>query len=221
MPPAFKAKEGTSVKTPISILMLLVLSLSLPAAGQVKGALVAGPNSFQLSSTTFANDTTLPISMIFNDAVNDVNICSIDGSTGGNQSPELSWTNVPPHTASFVVTLFDTTASFTHWGIYNISATATGLPENAGVAGSTDGSQIVNDFGFAEYDGPCPPAGVRPFVHDYVFTVYALNTTLKLTGSANFPNNAETLYQALIHAAKNGNIVGSASLTGYYSTTPK
>ncbi|MGA2978012.1 MAG: YbhB/YbcL family Raf kinase inhibitor-like protein [Terriglobales bacterium] len=208
------------MKTPISSLMLLLLSISLSAAGQVRGVLVAGPTSFQLSSTTFANETTLPISMIDNIIVNGSNACSIDGSPGGNQSPELSWTNVPPHTASFVVTVYDTTASFTHWGMYNIPATATGLLENAGVAGSADGSQIVNDFGLPEYDGPCPPANVRPFVHDYVFTVYALNTTLKLTGTANFPNNAETLYQALLHAAKNGNIVGSASMTGLYSTTP-
>jgi Raf kinase inhibitor-like YbhB/YbcL family protein len=209
------------VKTPISSLMLLLLSISLPAAGQVKDAVVAGPNSFQVSSTTFANDTTLPISMIDNIIVNGSNVCSIDGSPGGNQSPELSWINVPPHTASFIVTVFDTTASFTHWGMYNIAPTATGLPENAGVAGSTYGSQIVNDFGNAEYDGPCPPANYRPFVHEYIFTVYALNKTLSLTGSANFPNNAETLDVALIHAAKNGNIIGSASLTGFYSTTPK
>ncbi len=209
------------MKTPISSLMLLLLSVSLSAAGQVKGALVAGPNSFQLSSTTFANQTTLPISMIDNVIVNGSNACSIDGSPGGNESPELSWTNVPPHTASFVVTVYDITAAFTHWGMYNISATATGLPENAGVAGSTYGSQIVNDFFVgAEYTGPCPPANVRPFVHDYIFTVYALNTTLKLPGSANFPASAETLYQALIHAGKNSNIVGSASLTGFYSTTP-
>jgi len=210
------------VKTPIANLMLLVFALSLSAAGQPKSTLVAGPNAFQLSSTTFANETTLPISMIDNILVNGSNACSIDGSPGGDQSPELTWTNVPPHTASFVVTMYDTTASFTHWGMYNISATATGLPENAGVAGSTYGSQVVNDFFVgAEYDGPCPPANVRPFVHDYVFTVYALNTTLSLTGSKNFPNNAETLYQALIRAGKNGNILGSASLTGLYSTTPK
>lgn len=210
------------MKTPIARLMLLVFALSLSAAGQVKGTLVAGPNAFQLSSTTFANETTLPISMIDNIVVNASNACSIDGSPGGDQSPELTWTNVPPHTASFVVTMYDTTASFTHWGMYNISATATGLPQNAGLAGSTYGSQVINDFlAGAEYDGPCPPTNVRPFVHDYVFTVYALNTTLELTGSKNFPNYGETLYQALIRAAKNGNILGSASLTGLYSTTPK
>ena len=210
------------MKTPIASLMLLLLSISLSATGQVKGTLVAGPNSFQLSSTTFANQTTLPISMISNIVVNGSNVCSIDGSPGGNQSPALAWTNVPPHTASFVVTMYDTTASFTHWGMYNISATATGLPENAGVAGSAYGSQIVNDFFFgAEYDGPCPPANVRPFVHYYVFSVYALNTTLSLPASANFPANAETLDHTLLRAAKNGNILGSSSITGLYSTTPK
>ena len=70
MPPAFKAQEETTVKTPIANLMLLVFALSLSAAGQVKGTLVAGPNAFQLSSTTFANETTLPISMIDNIVVN-------------------------------------------------------------------------------------------------------------------------------------------------------
>lgn len=208
------------MKIQIGSLMLLLLAISLLALAQVKGTPAAGPNAFQMSSTTFANETSLPISMIDNIVVNGSNACSIDGSTGGDQSPELSWINVPAHTASFVVTTYDTTASFTHWGMYNISATATGLPENAGVAGSTYGSQIVNDFGNLQYDGPCPPVGYRPFVHYYVFTVYALNTKLSLTGTANFPNNSETLEHALLRAAKSGNIVGSAGLTGFYSTTP-
>ncbi|HEY6303703.1 MAG TPA: hypothetical protein VIX14_11605 [Terriglobales bacterium] len=51
-----------------------------------------------------------------------------------------------PGTAGFVVTVYDATAAFTHWGMYNISPTATGLPENAGVAGSQCGNQILNDF---------------------------------------------------------------------------
>jgi len=209
------------VKIQIGSLMLLLLAISLLALAQVKGTPAAGPNAFQMSSTTFASETTLPISMIDNIVVNGSNACSIDGITGGDQSPELSWTNVPAHTASFVVIAYDTTAAFTHWGMYNISPTATGLPENAGVAGSTYGKQIINDFFVgAEYDGPCPPSGVRPFVHYYNFKVYALNTMLSLPGSPNFPANAETLYQALIAAGKNGNILGSAGITGFYSTTP-
>jgi phosphatidylethanolamine-binding protein (PEBP) family uncharacterized protein len=59
-----------------------------------------------------------------------------------------------------------------------------------------------------------------PNVHDYVFTVYALDTELKLSSSANFPANAETLYHALIQAGRDGHILDSASLTGFFSSTP-
>ena len=199
---------------------LLSFSLSLSAASQTSATNAVGSTSFQVSSTTFSNGATLPLSMINNIIVSGSNSCSIDGSPGGNQSPELSWTNAPKHTATFVVTAYDTTAAFTHWGMYNISATATGLPENAGVAGSTYGSQIVNDFFVgAEYDGPCPPANVKPYAHHYVFTVYALNEALRLPSSPNFPATAETLYQALIRAGKFGHILASSSIAGYYSTT--
>ena len=176
---------------------------------------------FRLSSSTFDNNTTLPISAIHNIIVNGSNECSIDGSPGGNESPELSWTRPRGNTQSFVVVLYDTTAAFTHWGMYNISPDATGLPENAGVAGSQFGQQVVNDFFVgAEYDGPCPPPSVAPVVHHYVFTVYALDILLDLPSSANFPANAETLYQALIQAGQDGDILESASITGLYSTTP-
>jgi Raf kinase inhibitor-like YbhB/YbcL family protein len=212
------------MKTQIGGLMLLVLSLSLPAASQGTGKRAARADSqslFQLSSTTFSNQQTLPISMINNIIVNDSNSCSIDGSPGGNESPELSWTNAPAGTTSFVVTTYDSTAAFTHWGMYNISPTATGLPENAGVAGSTYGDQIVNDFEVGpEYDGPCPPDGYRPYAHHYVFTVYALDITLRLHSSPNFPANAETLYQALIDAGRGRHILGSSELIGLYSATP-
>jgi Raf kinase inhibitor-like YbhB/YbcL family protein len=176
---------------------------------------------FQFGSTTFENDKTLPLSMINNNIVNNVNSCSADGGPGGNQSPELSWTQARPGTRSFVVTAYDVTAAFTHWGMYNISPNAKSLPENAGIAGSSYGAQIVNDFFVgAEYDGPCPPPNVSPVVHHYVFTVYALDIRLDLPSSTNFPATGETLYQALIHAGKSGHILESASIVGLYSTAP-
>ncbi len=178
-------------------------------------------HGFHLISKTFSNDATLPISTINNIVVKGTNSCSINGATGGNQSPELFWTGTPQGTKTFVVTTFDVTASFTHWGMYNIPGNLTGLPENAGVAGSKYGAQILNDFGVAnEYDGPCPPANVAPYSHQYVFTVYALDVSLTLPGTPNFPANAEALYQALIWAGKNNHILASAKLTGFYSTTP-
>lgn len=105
--------------------------------------------------------------------------------------------------------------------MYNISPTAIGLPQNAGVSGSTYGEQVFNDFFVGkEYDGPCPPKGYKPYAHHYVFTVYALDIALRLPESPNFPANAETLYQALIKAGKEHHILASTSIAGFYSTTP-
>ncbi len=195
-------------------LVALAVALANPANAQ-------DHDRFRLTSSTFANNTTMPISTVNNILVDGTNVCSVDGTPGGDQSPELSWTNAPHRTRSFVVVTYDVTAAFTHWGMYNIPATATGLPANAGVAGSSYGLQVVNDFFTgAQYDGPCPPVNVAPVVHHYVFTVYALDVKLHLPQSANFSANAETLYHGLLWAGRNRHILASASLTGLYSATP-
>jgi Raf kinase inhibitor-like YbhB/YbcL family protein len=197
----------------------LVAGVALALA--ISAASASAQQSFQLHSTTFSNDSTLPISMILNNQVNGVNTCSASGAAGYDESPELFWTGAPRGTQFFAVVLYDVTASFTHWGMYNISGNVNQLPENAGVASSQYGLQIENDFDLGQqYDGPCPPANVVPDTHKYVFTVYALSTKLSLPASTNFPANAETLYQALIRAGQQGQILGEASLTGLYSSTP-
>jgi Raf kinase inhibitor-like YbhB/YbcL family protein len=180
------------------------------------------PYGFQLSSTTFANnDPQLPLSMIANvlaDGAGSANTCAYNGELGGDQAPELSWTRVPWDTRSFVVVLYDVTASFTHWGIYNISPTASGLPQNAGVSDSSFGDQISNDFGNIRYDGPCPPTNSAPLSHDYVFTVYALDAKLAvLPAFGDFPPGAQALYHALLTAGREGHILASASARGFYS----
>ena len=168
-----------------------------------------GPKVFSVSSTTFTNDGTLPLITVFN-------ACPYYPG-GSDESPELSWTNVPQRTQSFVVVTFDVTASFTHWGMYNISASSTGLPLNAGIPGSPDGTQIANDFGDLSYDGPCPPPQFIPVSHTYVFTVYALDIVLPtLPPHGAFPPGAEALYQALIAAARDKHILDSASIVGHF-----
>jgi Raf kinase inhibitor-like YbhB/YbcL family protein len=209
---------NSTSKWALVLSMLVCFASSIGANAQTKQTANSG---FQLTSSEFQNGTTLPISTINNIVVNGVNACSIDGSTGGDESPDLEWTNVPAGTQSFVVVLYDATAGFTHWGMYNIAGTATGLPQNAGVVGSTYGQQIYNDsYAVPDYYGPCPPPDYAPDLHRYVFTVYALNTTLTLTGSPHFPISAETLYHALITAGQYHHILGSAHLAGFYSTTP-
>ena len=139
----------------------------------------AEAQELRLESNTFTDGSTLPASALFNYPVNGVNICSVNGAPGGDQSPELHWNVVPEGTRSFVVIAYDVTAAYTHWGMYNINASTHELPMNAGASGSPYGQQILND-GFVNqgYDGPCPPANVAPTTHEYVFTLYALSTTL-------------------------------------------
>lgn len=196
------------MKKYVICLALALASLSTVVAQQ-NGAHSDWQHKFQVSSTTFTNGGDLPLSMVLGS-----NYCSYV-SGGGDQSPQLSWTHPPFGTQSFVVTLYDVTAAFTHWGMYNISPRTTSLPENAGVSGSTYGQQVFNDFYLgAEYDGPCPPNIYTPYVHDYVVTVYALDTRLNLPSSPpNFPASGETLYRAMFD-----HVLESASIHGYYST---
>lgn len=203
-------------------LLLLVLSTPLRLIGG-EGDSQDSDHHFRLSSTTFQNGATFPLSMIFtipSSSNPNVNICTVDGSPGGNQSPELSWTGAPKNTKSFVVIMYDITASFTHWGMYNISPKTTQLPANAGVTGSTFGTQVTNDYGIGDlsYDGPCPPASLTPQVHHYVFTVYALDTTLPTIPSfGQFLPGSEALYNALIAAREGRHVLESASISGFYS----
>jgi len=169
----------------------------------------AAPLKLRLSSTTFTNGGTLPLTMVLGS-----NFCSFV-SGGGDQSPELSWVNVPAGTKSFVVTMFDVTAGFTHWGMYNIPVTTTKLPAGAGAAGSKFGLQVFNDFFLGpEYDGPCPPNNVTPTNHEYLITVYALDTNIHLVASPpNFPAGAEVLYRFMI-----GHVIDRSSIDGFFST---
>jgi Raf kinase inhibitor-like YbhB/YbcL family protein len=201
------------------IALVAVLSAAAPAAQDSQWW--EGGARLQVTSDTFTRNGKLPDSMIYNALANGVNVCTANGAAGGDESPQLSWKRVPPNTRTFVVILYDTTAAFTHWGMYNISGDLRSLPQNAGAADSKFGPQINNDFPDQHYDGPCPPAGVAPDAHHYVFTVYALDTELRIkSASANFPANAETLYHALIRAGRDGHILGSGSIGTYYSSTP-
>jgi phosphatidylethanolamine-binding protein (PEBP) family uncharacterized protein len=136
-----KQMIATEKKSTTRSLNLAALTIAVLLAG-VNLALAQNRSAvFSVTSTTFENDGKMPLTTLYNYQLNGVNICSIDGSAGGNQSPEISWTNVPRGTTSFAVVSFDTTAGVVQWGMYNIAGTATGLPQNAGVTGSSYGKQ--------------------------------------------------------------------------------
>ena len=136
------------------------------------------------------------------------------GCSGANISPELQWQNAPKDAKSFAVTVYDpdapTGSGWWHWVIFNIPATATGLPANAGKvdggAAPKGSVQSMTDFGQPGYGGPCPPQGNKP--HRYIVTVYALKVDqLPLKQDAT---------GAMVGFYLNQNALAKSSLTGYY-----
>ena len=135
---------------------------------------------------------------------------------GEGTSPAITWTNAPAATQSFVLHMHDmdvarnkTTDDQAHWVVWNIPATATGLPEGVPKGSPRpDGSQQISATG-AVYRGPGAPA-TGP-LHHYVFEVFALDAKLDVQPAA---DAFET--RAVVMKAMQGHILGKAVYVGLF-----
>lgn len=120
---------------------------------------------------------------IVDGALSNVKFMSGDFGIEGGQdiSPEISWSDAPNTTKSFVVTLYDpdapTGSGFWHWAVLNISASVSELPQDAGNKSNSKlpsgAIQLPNDARVKKYIGAAPPKGHG--VYHYFLTVWALD----------------------------------------------
>jgi len=97
---------------------------------------------------------------------------------------------------------------FRHWGLYNIKAKRTQLPEGVGHGVRTEDLGMgVNDFGEPRYGGPAPPKGHG--THHYHFKLAALDVET-LT-------QAPTASVADIWRAAQAHVIAQAELVGTYA----
>jgi len=132
-------------------------------------------------------------------------------------SPALSWSQVPPGTQSFVLLMHDpepvlnkgSKMDITHWLIWNIPGTSTGLSEGVAQGELPDGSRQVSLRANA-YMGPGAPPG--PY-HHYTFELYALDTKLEVPQGT--PQEAAATRTAVVNAM-DGHVLGKAVLVARF-----
>ena len=158
-----------------SFVLVAVVSMS----AQQRGAAPSGP-PMTLTVTGFSDGGQIPVK--FSQAAE-------GAAPGEGTSPAISWANAPAGTQSFFLHMHDmdvarnkTTDDQAHWVVWNIPATATGLPE-----GVPKGAQLSNGaYQFSAtgqvYRGP-GAAATGP-LHHYVFELYALDIKLDVQPGA-------------------------------------
>jgi Raf kinase inhibitor-like YbhB/YbcL family protein len=135
---------------------------------------------------------------------------------GADQSPPLAWSGVPEGARQLALIVDDPDApgrTFVHWVVYGLPPSATGLPAGIPRDGTltrpAPAMQGMNDFRHTGWNGPCPPPGAP---HRYVFTLYALDSEMKLSPGAT---------SAVLVMAMKQHVLEQAQLVGRYGRSKK
>ncbi len=206
-----------------SVIILLCAACTTPQETATSEGPVA-LTEFTLTSTAFENEGNIPApygQVPFEVPYDGYTfVCAAAAEGHQNLSPQLAWSGAPAGTVSFVLLMVDDIhyaypeapagSFFGHWLVYNLPADTTELPEGAAALGNLPQGTLqgVNDFPppyNAGYGGPCPGAET----HLYIFTLYALDTTLDIA-----PDLAD---QPTLQAALLGHILDQTELRGYFT----
>jgi Raf kinase inhibitor-like YbhB/YbcL family protein len=189
----------------LAILLLLVAAIAVitwraSSARESDAQFHAGlTRSLAMKSDAFSGGGTIPAQFT----------CK---GVGG--SPQISWSDAPPQTASFALIAIDWDVpspafrllGFTHWTLYDIPPSLQQLDAGVSVKvlsdkGATSG---LNSGGTVGFTPPCPPMGI----HKYIFRVYALDVPQLRPASPD--------HDAIIAAMK-GHVLGYGELSAFFS----
>src|SRR5881394_290412 len=183
-----------------------ILLVTVVASAQQRGGAPAAP-PMTMTVAGFSDGGQIPVK--YSQAAPGV-------AVGEGLSPAITWTNVPAGTQSFVLNMHDmdvarnkTTDDQAHWIVWNIPATATGLPE-----GVPKGAQLADGaYQFSAtgtmYRGP--GAGANGPMHHYMFELFALDTKLDVAPAADAFESRASVMKAM-----QGHILGKAVYGGLF-----
>ena len=189
-----------------AIAVLAAMPIAAQQPGAQRGAAPAAP-AMTLTVEGFPDGGDVPVK--YSQAAAGV-------ATGEGLSPAISWTNLPAGTQSLFLNMRDmdvarnkTTDDQAHWVVWNLPATATGLPE-----GVPKGPKLANGaYQFSAtgqmYRGP--GAGANGPKHHYMFELYALDTMLEVQPAADAFESRANVMKAI-----QGHILGKAVYGGLF-----
>jgi hypothetical protein len=191
----------------VSMLVLLgAVSIGVQHAAGQRAAAAPAP-AMTLTVAGFPDGGDIPVK--FTQAAPGV-------ATGEGLSPAITWTNPPAGTQSFFLNMHDedlarnkTSDDQAHWVVWNIPASATGLPE-----GVPKGAKLANGaFQFSAtgqmYRGP--GAGANGPKHHYMFELYALDIMLDVQPAADAFESRANVFKAI-----QGHILAKAVYGGLF-----
>lgn len=140
----------------------LLVSTGCGMSSELRGEM---PTDINVSSPMMQEGQPLP----------DAYTCEADGEP---VSPPLSWSGLPDEVGSIALVVDDPGAAVVFWMVYDLDPQLVELrqntvPDNAKLGQNSDGDTA--------YGAPCPKEGD---VHEYRFTVYALQGALDLPEGA-------------------------------------
>jgi len=198
-------RTGIALVVSMIAVFAAMMVAAQPPAGQ-RGA-APPPPAMTLTVAGFPDGGDVPVK--FSQAAPGV-------AAGEGLSPAISWANVPAGTQSFFLNMHDedvarnkTTDDQAHWVVWNIPASATGLPE-----GVPKGPKLANGaYQFSAtgqmYRGP--GAGANGPKHHYMFELYALDVVIDVPLAADAFETRANVMKAI-----QGHILGKAVYGGLF-----